>query len=81
VVFLLHHYVLTESIPIFITEKEGGKMLVTENPAYIRKDLPKHVPQFFIVYWTIGPGDPGEDLRKRIVEYFPIEKLQAMIDK
>ena len=81
VVFVLHHYVLTEAIPIFITEKEGGKMLVTENPAYIRKDLPKYVPQFFIVHWTIDPGAPGEYLRKSIEEYFPIEKLQAMIDK
>jgi len=81
VVFELHHYVLTEAIPIFITEEEGGKMLVTENPAYIRKDLPKFVPQFFIVYWTINPGAPGEHLRKRIEEYFPIERLQAMIDK
>lgn len=80
-VFELHHYVLTESIPIFITEKEGGKMLVTENPAYIRKDLPKYVPQFFIMYWTINPGAPADYLRKSIEEYFPIEKLQAMIDK
>jgi len=81
IVIDMHPLVETAGMPIFITEKEGGKMLVTENPAYIRKDLPKYVPQFFIVYWTIDPGDPGEDLRKRIVEYFPIEKLQAMIDK
>jgi hypothetical protein len=37
--------------------------------------------QFFIVYWTINPSDPGDYLRKRIEEYFPIEKLQAMINK
>jgi hypothetical protein len=26
-----------------------GLMLVTENPDYIRKDLPKHAPQIFIL--------------------------------
>ena len=26
-------------------------MLVTENPEYMRKDLPKYVPQFFVVNW------------------------------
>ena len=39
-----------EDVPIFTTEKAGGKMLVTENPKYMRKDLPVYVPQFFVVY-------------------------------
>lgn len=69
--------------PIFSSEKEGGYMLVTENPAYFRKDLPKYVPQLFILsvsrmnWWFVPKIDPI----KIIEESFPIEKLQAMIDK
>ena len=81
IVLDMHPLVETPGMPIFITEREGGKMLITENPAYIRKDPPKYSPQFFIVHWTINPGEPADYLRKRIEEYFPIEKLQAMIDK
>jgi hypothetical protein len=80
-VFEIHPLVETAGMPIFMTEGDGGKMLIIENPAYFRKDLPRHVPQLFIVYWTINPGAPGEFLRKSIEDYFPIEKLQAMIDK
>lgn len=69
--------------PIFSTEAEGGEMLVTENPAYIRKDLPKQIPQFFV--FTFGKYDwwfpPQPDPCKVIEQNFPIEKLQAMIDK
>lgn len=72
---------LTADVPIFMTEADGGGMLVTYNPAYWRKDLPKYVPQFIWMYWTCEPGAPQQDLKKRIEEYFPIEKLQAMIDK
>ena len=72
---------LTADIPIFMTEAEGGGMLVTLNPAYWRKDLPKYVPQFIWMYWNCQPLAATQDLKKRIEEYFPIEKLQAMIDK
>ena len=47
--------------PIFITQAEGGRLLVTENPAYIKKDLPKYIPQL-IVYsmWNAEDGpDPA----------------------
>jgi hypothetical protein len=37
---------------VFTTEKENGVTLVTENPDYFRKDLPKYVPQFFVLHWT-----------------------------
>ncbi|HET9823761.1 MAG TPA: hypothetical protein VFP87_00430 [Chitinophagaceae bacterium] len=67
--------------PVFLSEVEGGVMLATENPNYIRKDLPKYVPQFFVIQllWT----DKGwsKDFKKIIEDNFPIEKLQAMIDK
>ncbi len=77
---------VTEGEPIFIPESENGKMLITENPAYIRKDLPKYMPQFIVMYWTwsdylpVG-GAAGMYYRKMLEENFPIEKLQAMIDK
>jgi hypothetical protein len=70
--------------PIFTTQADGGKMLVTENPAYIRKDLPKYVPQL-IVYRAdnckVCYVDQSLNPYKLIDENFPIEKLQAMIDK
>lgn len=71
------------NIPIFTTSEAGGYMLVTENPSYFRKDLPKYVPQLFILsvsrmnWWFVPKIDPI----KIMEEKFPIEKLQAMIDK
>jgi len=71
---------LTHDVPIFVSEKEGWT-LVTENPDYMRKDLPKYVPQFFVVKWTWSDWPPQADIAKLIEERFPFEKLQAMIDK
>ena len=76
-----------EGAPIFYSGAEGGKMLVTENPAYFRKDLPKYVPQFMVLYWSwisdfpMYGGAQGVYYRKMIEKKFPVEKLQAMIDK
>jgi hypothetical protein len=69
--------------PIFIPETKGGLMLVTENPAYFRKDLPKYVPQLFIfsVDKLKWPFTPKIDPITVLEEKFPIEKLKAMIDK
>jgi hypothetical protein len=69
--------------PIFTTEAQGGSMLVTENPAYIRKDISKYIPQFFTILLEKYnyPFPPVPDPYKVIEESFPIEKLQAMIDK
>jgi hypothetical protein len=69
---------------IFSTEEKGGTMLVTENAAYFRKDIPKYVPQFMI--FKFGKGSwfsftPNPDPMIAAEENFPIEKLQAMIDK
>jgi len=74
-------------VPIFATGAEDGGMLVTENPAYIRKDLPKYVPQFIVLYWSwesnfpLLGGAQGEYYSKVMEAHFPIEKLQAMLDK
>ncbi len=66
---------------VFSTEAEGGSMLVIENPKYMRKDLPKYVPQVFVLAWAWDPGPWALRFRKAFEENFPIEKLQAMIDK
>jgi hypothetical protein len=78
---------VSDNTPIFATGPDGGKMLVTANPAYIRKDLPKYMPQFMVLYWgwatnfPLYGGAQGDYYRKMIEANFPIEKLQAMIDK
>jgi hypothetical protein len=74
---------IVTTYPIFTSEAEGGKMLVTENPAYFRKDLPKYIPQLFVLTfdkydWAFIPKKEPITLME---ENFPIEKLQAMIDK
>jgi len=71
----------TDVEKIFIPEAQGGAMLVTENPNYMRKDLPKNVPQFFVLHWDCGSNPGDVFFRRMIEENFPIEKLQAMIDK
>ena len=68
--------------PIFFTEKEGATMLVIENEAYLRKDLPKYSPQFMVLYWrTHDDWPPEEKLGEAIKTKFPVDKLAAMIDK
>jgi hypothetical protein len=66
---------------IFLTEEEGGRMLITENPDYIRKDLPKYVAQMFVVEWSWDDWPPQASIRTMMETKFATEKLQAMIDK
>ena len=74
---------LETNLPIFTTQAKGGKMLVTENPDYFRKDLPKYVPQLMVYLLDNADSFVGHTVNpfKLIDEHFPIEKLQAMIDK
>jgi len=68
--------------PVFQSEAEGGCMLATENPDYFRKELPKYVPQFFVI--ELMPGDPmhsNMNFKQIIEQNFPVEKIKAMIDK
>ena len=70
------------SIPsVFETDPEKGLILVTENPDYIRRELPKHVPQFFIVSLRWDEWAPQKKFAEFFQQDFPFEKLQAMIDK
>jgi hypothetical protein len=66
---------------IFLSEKDGGVLLATENPNYFRKDLPSYIPQFFVLSWSWGTKKWETDFRKAIEENFPIDELKAMIDK
>ena len=70
------------SHPIFTTQENGGRLLVTENPAYMKKDLPKYIPQLIVYMWNgeIGP-DPTKNPCYLYYRDFPILSLQAMIDK
>lgn len=68
--------------PIFLPEKDGGIMLAIDNPNYFRKDLPAYVPQFLVLSWSWAGKQKWEtDFRAAIEQNFPVEKLQAMIDK
>ena len=67
---------------IFVPEKQGGNMLVIENPAYLRNDLPKYSAQFIVLHWSIHDYDPPEaKFVEAIMAKFPMEKLAAMIDR
>lgn len=73
-------YNMDEYTPIFVEENKGW-MIVRINPKYMRTDLPKYVPQFFVVNWYWNDWKPQADVGKLIEEKFPFDKLQAMIDK
>jgi hypothetical protein len=67
--------------PGIFTDEKNGWSLVIQNPEYIRNDLPKYVPQFFVVSWKWNEWKPQADIAKLIEEKFPFNELQAMIDK
>ena len=69
-----------ENLPIFVEENTGWT-IVRANPNYMRKDLPKYVPQFFVVEWQWNDWKSQADVGKLIEEKFPFEKLREMIDK
>ena len=65
---------------IFETDPEKGYMLVTENPDYIRKDLPAYVPQMIVFNWKWNEYLPNIGYEKMFDKDFQIDLLQAMID-
>ena len=73
--------VMYNSDLIFDTDPLQASMVVIENRDYIRKDLPKHVPQLFVVNWEWSDWAPQEKIAEIMEKDFPYEKLQAMIDK
>lgn len=73
--------VMYDSNLIFDTDPLQTNMVIIENRDYIRKDLPKHVPQLFVVHWEWSDWAPQEKIAGIMEKDFPYEKLQAMIDK
>ncbi|OQY96017.1 MAG: hypothetical protein B6D37_03625 [Sphingobacteriales bacterium UTBCD1] len=75
--------VMYDSNLIFDTDPKTGSMLITENPDYIRKDLSVHIPQLIIFKWKWSPDfyPAHKQIEKIFLQDFPIEKIQAMIDK
>ena len=73
-------FFMTEG-PVFQSEEQGGTVLVTENPAYFREDLPKYVPQLFVVSLSADAKGWSKDFKRIVEENFPVERLKAMIDK
>jgi hypothetical protein len=76
--------VMYYTIPyVFETDPEKGYMLVTENPDYMQKDLPGHIPQFMVLTWKWNPVfyPVHKSYEESFLQDFPIEKIQAMIDK
>lgn len=73
--------VITNLQSIFSTEAAGGRMMVTENPNYFRKDLPKYMPQFFVLKWSWSNEPWSSRFKKAIEENFQIGNLMEMIDK
>ena len=72
------------SIPaVFETDPQKGFMLVTENPNYMRKDLPNYIPQFMVFNWkwNVDFYPIHKRYKDLLLQDFPIERLQAMIDK
>lgn len=74
----------------FYETGNGTYFLAKESPGYFRKDLPRYIPQYFILHWQWFGYDSNtnrkhlaapEYFAEQIEKKFPIEKLQAMIDK
>lgn len=64
---------------IFTTDSANGHVFVIENSGYLRKDLPKYVPQFFFVTWNCNDWEGQKKIGEIMDSKFPFEKLQAMI--
>jgi len=70
------------SEPVFDINPQTGSMLIMENPDYIRKELPAYIPQFMVLTWKWSEFYKiNAKIEKRFLQDFPVEKLQAMIDK
>lgn len=68
---------------VFETDPMKGFILVTENPDYIRKELPDYMPQFIVLNWkwNVEHYPVHKEYEKIFLQDFSIERLQAMIDK
>ncbi|HEX2523286.1 MAG TPA: hypothetical protein VHP35_14280 [Terriglobia bacterium] len=70
-----------KTTPIFVTEADEGTMLITENALYIRKDLPEYVPQILVLGLRWNDWAPQKNLDRIVQENFPVERLEALLDR
>ena len=66
----------------FSTEAEGGTAVFHFPAAYFQKDTPRGAPQFLLLLWQVATNSPAaQAFADQFESTFPIEKLQAMVDK
>ncbi len=65
----------------FVRQGNAGIKLITFTSSYFNKALPRYVPQYMVVYWRWSPNPSNLKFAKQFEENFPLEKLQALIDK
>ncbi len=67
----------------FSTLENGGQMMVQPNNNYFNMKLPRHMPQLMVLRWRSESNNnaPSQFFKKQFEANFPIDKLQAMIDK
>ena len=70
-----------KSKQIFDDDEKEGLILATVNLNYFKKELPRYVPQFMVLYWSWNKNAPGLNFKKEFEENFPVEKLKEIIDK
>ena len=78
---MIDHHVMDDFKGKFPTEEQGGHMLVVADPGYFNTKLPHCAPQFIVLLWTWDNKTPALDFKKQFEDNFPVEKLQAMLDK
>ena len=65
----------------FLSEEEGGRMLVRLNPDYFDSKLPNYIPQFLIVYWRWEKNKPSQNFKEQLEKNFDFDALKEMINK
>jgi hypothetical protein len=54
--------------------------LVRIDPSYFDRHLPRHVPQFIVLYWRCDKNTAAIAFINRFETNFPVSKLKAMVD-
>lgn len=65
----------------FATLENGGRMIVVIDPGYFNSQLPRYMPQLFVLYWQWDKSPASQNIKKLVEENFSIDKLKAMLDK
>jgi hypothetical protein len=65
----------------FSSLEKGGQLLVTVDSSYFDHRLPRYAAQFIVLYWRWDMKAPGLNFKSQFEDNFPVDKLNAMIDK